>query len=93
MNPEPLAAWATPGTTVYELHCSTRDYSVKKIVPTAVTRAENGRIVVESGGRYNIIEGSMSDGIFSYLRDDPDNTKRYFLLVGPDDPRANVKEK
>ncbi|MEU7631652.1 hypothetical protein AB0C34_16930 [Nocardia sp. NPDC049220] len=85
----PFADWATPGTTVYELHCSTRDYSTKKIVTATVTRVDNDRIVLANGVRYRPSEGATFDGLTSYHRDDPANKNRYFLLVGPDDPRTN----
>jgi hypothetical protein len=83
----PPAPWATPGATVYELHCSTRDYSTKKVITAVVARAQSGRIVLDNGARYLTIDGSEVEPI-RYQRADPKNKNRYFLLIGPEDPKA-----
>lgn len=86
-----LADWATPGTVVYELHRSTHDYKTKKVVKTAVESADDIRIVLANGHRYLTNEATVDGATVHYYRDDPDNTRRYFLLVGPDDQRAQEK--
>ena len=84
----PPAAWAVPGTAVYELHRSTRDYSIKKVIETTIERIEDDRIILDNGACYYTSEGTNIEPI-SYLRDDPANTKRYFMLVGPDNPSVS----
>ncbi|WP_043661466.1 hypothetical protein [Nocardia thailandica] len=83
----PPAAWAVPGTTVFELHRSSRDYSVKKTTPTTVDRIESDRIVLGDGACYYLSEATDIEPV-TYLRDDPANTGWYFMLVGPDHPSA-----
>ncbi|MFF4026931.1 hypothetical protein ACFYY5_29185 [Nocardia elegans] len=81
----PPAPWAIPGATVYELHCSTHDYSVKKTTEVTVVNVGRGRIVLDNGARYFTIDGN-TDGDIRYQRDDPRSRNRYYLLVGPNDP-------
>lgn len=84
-----LPTWVTPGAEVFELHCSTRDYSVKKTVPTTIARVERGRIILATGGRYDIVDGSTFDGVTRYQRSDAVKASRYYLLVSLDDDHAN----
>ncbi|MGW5569701.1 hypothetical protein ACWEVD_00755 [Nocardia thailandica] len=81
------AAWVVPGATVTELHRSTRDYAIKKTTATTVDRVEGDRIVLATGASYYLSEATDIEPV-TYLRDDPTNTARYFMLVGPDHPAA-----
>ncbi|MEU7631659.1 hypothetical protein AB0C34_16970 [Nocardia sp. NPDC049220] len=79
--------WAVPGATVYELHRTTRDYRTIKTIETQVERVTADRVVLANGARYRMSE-LTSTLPASFHRDDPQSAARYYLLVGPNDPRA-----
>lgn len=83
-----IAPWAIPGNEVRELHCSTHDYSTKKVIATTVATVGDGALVLANGARYSLAEGSATGGAVSYYRDDPKTHRRYYLLVEPGDPRV-----
>ncbi|MGV9540898.1 hypothetical protein ACWDSF_06195 [Nocardia beijingensis] len=89
MTSDPLSRlpdWATPGTVVYELHCTTRNYRTVKTIEGQIERVTSKAVVLANGARYSMSELSSAPPA-SFYRDDPKSPSRYYLLVGPDDPR------
>lgn len=85
-----LPDWATPGTVVYELHCTTRNYRTVKTIEGQIERVTSKAVVLANGARYSMSELSTTPPPSTFYRDDPKSTSRYYLLVGPDDPRRVV---
>jgi hypothetical protein len=79
--------WVVPGGDVYELHCTTRGYRTMKRIASKVVRVTSKAVVLTNGARYRVAELAAGDHA-AFHRDDPRSAARYFLLVGPDDPRA-----
>jgi hypothetical protein len=80
--------WATPDALVYELHCTTRGYRTMKKISTRVAHVTRDAVVLANGARYAMSELSSTPPPATFHRDDPKSASRYFLLVGPDDPRS-----
>lgn len=82
--------WVTLGAAVVELHCSTRGYRTLKTISTQVADITSKAVVLANGARYRMSELAVTPQPASFYRDDPKSSSRYYLLVGPDDPRSAV---
>lgn len=86
-EPSTLPAWVVPGGDVFELHCTTRKYRTLKRIASTVVHITSNAVVLTNGARYSMTELSTDDPA-AFHRDDPQSAARYYLLVGPEDPRA-----
>lgn len=82
-----LPDWVAPGADVYELHNTTRDYRTVQTISTQVAEVTSRAVVLANGALYRMSELSAAPPA-SFYRDDPKAANRYYLLVGPDDPRS-----
>lgn len=80
--------WAAPGEVVYELHCTTSGYRTMKRIQTRVAHVTRDVVVLANGVRYSMSELAATPPHSAFHRDDPESASRYYLLVGPDDPRS-----
>jgi hypothetical protein len=89
-EPSTLPVWVVPGGDVYELHCTTRGYRTIKRILAEVAHVTSKAVVLTNGARYSLTELAAGDHA-TFHRDDPQSAARYYLLVGPDDPRGMEK--
>lgn len=90
-EPSTLPAWVVPGGDVFELHCTTRGYRTVKRIASKVVHVTGRAVVLTNGARYRIAELSATPPPATFYRDDPRSAARYYLLVGPEDPRGMEK--